>query len=529
MAPRYKLKLKQLDFISLVDDPAQPNAKCLLIKRRTGTQAADVQGTARLVKTIDELGLAFFWAFTSTNTDGTDHYDLHGDQVVADDAMIKAAMSFMESGGAVDEMHDEEPDGGRVVFAMPMTPEIAKAFGVTTKTNGLMIAIKPSADAMAKLKDGTYRAVSIAGLGEREQLEKSAGRVVKGSLYTNEVDGHQHKICVYEDGSMYVESATSEGATQWHSHGIVFEDGQLTILADSGHTHELAAGQGGVVAVPADAIVIVQASARPTTNSAGANNAANKSTQTIGTQHRGLTQGEPMSNTPDFAKQLADVTKQLDQATKLATLTDAQRAYHKSKSGADADAFLNKSHDEREAVIAAVESANPVEYTSKSTGRSFRRSELTSDLCIMSKKLDEQSEALSKRDEAIEKADIRKRATETIGKLAGGDAVHDLIVRSVLKSGASAEEIGAALTAMKGWNELGKSANTTKGSDGYDASGNASGMGDPYSVFKAEVAKFGDKNGIKDHGEATTKFLATNEGKVAKRAYDATRGYAPKQ
>ena len=106
----------------------------------------------------------------------------------------------------------------------------------------LAVAVKPSADTYAKFKSGELKGFSIFGSGIREPLEqaKRASAVAKASLYTNEVDGHQHEICVYEDGGMSVRYATSAGADREHSHGIVFEGGVVTVLADSGHTHEVA-------------------------------------------------------------------------------------------------------------------------------------------------------------------------------------------------------------------------------------------------------------------------------------------------
>jgi hypothetical protein len=163
---RYRLKLKRLDFVSAVDDPAQETAKVLLIKRR------QVDGVAHVAKVADELGLVFCWAFTSKAA-GEDYFDLHGDTI--DQDFIKAAAEFMEHGGAVDEMHDGETTG-RVVFAMPMTPDVAKAFGIETDTVGLMVALRPSAEALAKFKSGEYTGVSIAGIGEREQVSSKSTR-----------------------------------------------------------------------------------------------------------------------------------------------------------------------------------------------------------------------------------------------------------------------------------------------------------------------------------------------------------------
>lgn len=166
---RYRLKLKRLDFVSVVDDPAQETAKVLLIKRR------QVDGVAHVAKIADELGLVFCWAFTSKAA-GEDYFDLHGDTI--DQDFIKAAAEFMESGGAVDEMHDGEQNG-RVVFAMPMTPDVAKAFGIETDTVGLMVALRPSVEALAKFKSGEYTGVSIAGIGERELVTSKSTSAVQ--------------------------------------------------------------------------------------------------------------------------------------------------------------------------------------------------------------------------------------------------------------------------------------------------------------------------------------------------------------
>ncbi len=216
MPPRYRLKLNRLDFISAVDQPAQETAKVLLIKRR------DVKGFARVAKVDDELGLVFLWAFTSTNADGSDYYDLQGDSVTD---FVKAAADFMEGARAVDTMHDGKQSGS-VVFAMPMTPEIAKAFGVDTKQSGLMVAIKPSPDDLAKFKSGEFTGVSIAGLGTREPLEKR--RVRKESVLTSETDGHQHSLDLDAPSDSWCDSYSTsyqnaEGEQGGHSHAWIFD------------------------------------------------------------------------------------------------------------------------------------------------------------------------------------------------------------------------------------------------------------------------------------------------------------------
>jgi hypothetical protein len=78
--------------------------------------------------------------------------------------MISSAIDFMQHSRVAKEMHSGE-SAGSVLFAFPMTEDIAKAFGIETKTTGLMIAMKPdSADMLEKFKDGTYTGFSIGGV-----------------------------------------------------------------------------------------------------------------------------------------------------------------------------------------------------------------------------------------------------------------------------------------------------------------------------------------------------------------------------
>lgn len=452
-AQRYRLKLSKLDFCSLVDNPAQPNAKTLLFKHAKGKRGEQVAGEAKLAKLNEELGLAFFWAFTSTNPDGSEHFDLHGDTI--DQDFVKAAMDFMIDGGGVDEMHDEKTTSGRVVFAMPMTPDIAAAFGVVSKQSGLMIAIKPTADQLAKLKDGTYSGVSIGGAGYREVVKST--RVAKHSLVTDIVDGHQHEIHVHDDGSFWVSSATMEGSEQSHSHGVVVgEGGKLQILLDAGHSHELAEGQPGLVIVPADSVVVVSASLKSTQRKTPPIVKTNTET--------------PMTTEHD--KTIADLTAKLAKAERLATMTDAQRAHYTSL-GTDGESYLAKSFSERQAAVVEIEKANEVVYTCKSSGEVFRKSD-DKRLVAMAKRQDEQAEEIAKRDAAIEKAELVTLAKSTIGDIAGDDDVHLFIVKSIKKSGGTAEQIDSALTSLRSANAFAKSRSAAPGaSTGEPVQGDA--------------------------------------------------------
>lgn len=167
---RYKLKLTKLDFLSLVDTPAQESAAIRLIKR-AGAEEMQATLSARIVKIGEgDDPLVYCWAFTCTDESGQPYHDLQGDAITPD--FIKAAEAFVAAGGAVDEMHDGEAKS-RIAFAYPMDPDIAKAMlgpeaGAAVKTSGLMVAIRPTPEQLAKLRDKTYTGVSIAGTGIRE-------------------------------------------------------------------------------------------------------------------------------------------------------------------------------------------------------------------------------------------------------------------------------------------------------------------------------------------------------------------------
>lgn len=518
MTQRYRLKLSKLQFCSLVDNPAQPNAKCLAIKSASNTD--EITATAKFVKADDELGLAFFWAFTSTNPDGTDHYDLQGDTI--DQNFIKAAMEWALDGGAVDEMHDGVPSGARTVFAMPMDPEIAKIYGLTTKQSGLMIAIKPTVEQMAKLKDGSYTGVSIGGLGTREAVKRvSDTRVVKGQLYTDLVNGHQHKLCVYDDGSMWLDSAVMEGADDPHSHGVIFDNGTLTILADSGHTHQLAEGQPGLVVVPADAMVVVAARAPGSPTRIAVQSDPRelvspvKSTPSQPLPHKGITpEKSPMATEQD--KTIADLTAKLSKAERIAKLSGAHKAHFDTLTNDDAEAFLAKSNTERDALVAEFskrnDEANKVIYVSKSTGDVYKAKD--------DSRLVEMAKAMDKQAETIEKADIRKRAAEVLGGMPGTDEAHDLIVRSLVKSGAKQEEIDAAfatLTGMKASSTIGKRA---PGAGEVDLqSGNPD---DAMVALEKGLTTFAKAQNITKNiwTDGLNAFVQTTEGAALKRAYD---------
>jgi len=133
---------------------------------------------ASILKVDSELGLVFGWAIIS-RIDGIDYFDKQ-DEHIPEDAMLSAATEFMSGERVQGEMHVNDENGivkrGQIVFAWPLTEDIAKAFGIHSKQTGLMIAAKPDdPKTLEKFADGTYTGFSIGGRRIPE--------------YTEEVDG----------------------------------------------------------------------------------------------------------------------------------------------------------------------------------------------------------------------------------------------------------------------------------------------------------------------------------------------------
>ncbi len=114
----------------------------------------------KILKFDEELGLVLGYGIICKEN-GEDYFDLQNDHI-PEESMLKAAFDFMENSASADEMHDFEKMG-TIIFAWPLTTEIAKVFDIDTPRTGLLIAMKPSADVLEKFKSGEYTGFSIGG------------------------------------------------------------------------------------------------------------------------------------------------------------------------------------------------------------------------------------------------------------------------------------------------------------------------------------------------------------------------------
>lgn len=123
--------------------------------------------TGRIEKVDETLGLVFGWLMISKIREEVggpliDYVDVQGHNIT-DDGILKAASDFMLNSRMQDDQHNECPSG-QAVFAMPMTQEIADAYGFgPVPMTGLMFAAKPSPESLSKFKVGDFTGFSIGG------------------------------------------------------------------------------------------------------------------------------------------------------------------------------------------------------------------------------------------------------------------------------------------------------------------------------------------------------------------------------
>jgi hypothetical protein len=513
--PKHKLQLAKLSFVSVVDVPAQEHATTLLIKRGVnGAAEASGSTVARVVKVDDEIGVAFFWAFTST-VNGEPYYDLHGDHIVETD-VVKVCADFMSTCRASDEMHDGDATG-TVVFGMPMTAEIAKAFGFDTGgKSGFMVGIKPAPDVLAKIKSGEYTGVSIEGLGWRAPAPSTktaassasgearasnaalvAAHVGKTAALTSAVQGHTHIVYGIDDAaSGFTSSENLPGVEEggWHSHPWIRDGGVVVIGEVANHTHEIAQTSAAV----SSRLVV-------TANS---------------------TTAQPTSKVASM-DEIASLKKQLAAALALASMTDAQKAHRATLTGATVDVFDAMTPADRENAVVAAKAADAVVYTT-SDGLEIRKShgEVTLQLA---KRADEATKIAKAERDAREAVELAKRADATLASFAKDarvpllravEAIADEAVRKTAVEALKAADAAIGET-MRAHGHNPGHARTVDGADfgAASASGNA---GVDLANF---VEKFAADNKIADENEAMERALKTSEGKRLYQAYERAQGF----
>lgn len=133
----------------------------------TTTQPPTFRRLSGAITKVDtDLGLVFGWLMVCQKRDDdgdlVDYFDKQGDHIPHEQMIAKAA-DFMIDSRATKAMHSGSING-TAVFAFPMTPEIAKAYGIEVgDRTGLMFAAKPDAESLERFRSGDYAGFSIGG------------------------------------------------------------------------------------------------------------------------------------------------------------------------------------------------------------------------------------------------------------------------------------------------------------------------------------------------------------------------------
>lgn len=119
-----------------------------------------------------EKRLAFGWAYV-TEENGEVATDHSGDFIdkAALPALEDAAYEYLLVSREADEMHKTFEGIAKIIESVMITPEKAEAMGIVTKRFGWWVGFHVTDETVwAKVKDGTYSAFSIRGVGDREEV-----------------------------------------------------------------------------------------------------------------------------------------------------------------------------------------------------------------------------------------------------------------------------------------------------------------------------------------------------------------------
>ena len=118
-------------------------------------------GEVEVLKADETLGIVMGYGIVCQQ-DSEDYYDVQGDHI-PENSMLKAAAQFMEGDRVAKNMHTGDQIG-KVVFAFPMTYEIAESLGIEISKSGLLIGMKPDDEELiGKYLSGEYTGFSIGG------------------------------------------------------------------------------------------------------------------------------------------------------------------------------------------------------------------------------------------------------------------------------------------------------------------------------------------------------------------------------
>ena len=132
----------------------------------------EIQG--KVAKVDSKLGLVFGFGAVSTEN-GSPYFDAH-DEHVSEGELLKAALNFVEHWQIAGEEHRDDVSGevvkrGTVPFVFPLLTDVAKALDIETPTTGVLVALKPDPEMLAKFESGELTGFSMGGLAQRRAVD----------------------------------------------------------------------------------------------------------------------------------------------------------------------------------------------------------------------------------------------------------------------------------------------------------------------------------------------------------------------
>lgn len=133
-------------------------------------KAGPIRFTVPITKADEDQNLVFGWA-SVIEENGEPVYDYQGHRI-SEDELEKAFYRYAEEARVAGEMHDDYGEHvGKLVEAMVFTKAKQAALGIDLGKVGAWVGYRVSPAVFAKIKDGTYRMLSIGGHSQIEDDE----------------------------------------------------------------------------------------------------------------------------------------------------------------------------------------------------------------------------------------------------------------------------------------------------------------------------------------------------------------------
>lgn len=369
---------------------------------------------------------------------------------------------------------------------------------------------KRTINRMDKLKIKEISSVDLpAQIPAKALLMKARGdaTLCKRLRLLSEKDGHTHLLDDAENGG-HTSYDKAPGSECGHSHPWVRnDDGTLTIGSADGHTHSVIEKRLDPTAVEAE---IAKQESLPVDGQSDTKKSAGDG--------GGRIQGEnPMTKTEEAAadqavnKRIEDLEKRAARAERLAQLSDVQKAHLGTLQGADAEAFLGLSPEQRQAQVEKARGDDPVVYTTLD-GQEIRKS-AGSLVLSLAKRADESERQLAGEKAARERDVFKARAKTELGNLPGTEDVQVALLKAI--DGIKDESL------RKGALEILKAANTGV-KQGFEKAGTEDGgRGD--SDAEGKLEKMAQDHFTKNGGSFAKSYKAVLETPEGRDLYRQTK------